>query len=178
MRNGANDVIQKPLDSQVSERIRRALQISGRETHEQRQEPPKHLPSFKDGVVIAIPGDRIGRRTRVSVASQSVELPDALLKILLYLIVAKQNGKPLHKSDMGAKTEQGFKGISNLRKELKSVLGPNDVIANDYHGNYNFEDRVKIGECAIEKLIEIGDSKISMLAAQLRDRNLKPLKKV
>ena len=61
MKDGASDVIQKPLEiSQVSQGIRQALQASGRQTHEQcRKAPPPQGPNLKDGVVIAIPGDRI-----------------------------------------------------------------------------------------------------------------------
>ena len=41
MKDGASDVIQKPLNSrQVSERIRHALQAAGRQTHERCHEPP------------------------------------------------------------------------------------------------------------------------------------------
>lgn len=170
MRDGGSDVIRKPFDSRdVSERIRKTLQASGRETHERCLEAPKHSPSLKEGIVIAIPGDRIGRRTRVTVASQSLELPDALLKILLHLMVGRQKGKRVHKRDMGATDEQGFKGISNLRNELKAVLGRVDVIANDYHGNYSFKDTVRIGECDVEKLLEIHDKEISSLAEQLQN---------
>ena len=69
---------------------------------------------------------------------------------------------------MGANREQGFKGISILRKELKPTLGGVEIIKNDYQGNYNFEPTVTIGECACEKLVEIGDRTITDLANQIR----------
>ncbi len=172
MKDGASDVIQKPLDSrQVSEGIRQALQASGRQTHDRCHEPPptQHL-TLKEGVVIAILGDRIRHRTRVTIASKPVDLTDASLKILLHLVVAQRTGVPVHKVDLGARADQGFKGISNLRNELRQVLGCVEIIKNDYHGNYSFKENVKIGECAVDKLAKIGDRTISDLAAQLRQQ--------
>jgi len=162
MRDGASDVIQKPLENQqVSERIRQALQVSGRQTHDRCNEaPPIQGPHLKGGVVIAIPGDRI--------ASKSVILPDASLKILLRLMVAHRKGDPVHKIDLGATADQGFKGISTLRNELKPVLGQVDIIKNDYHGNYRLADDVRIGQCAVDELLKIGDTTISALAKQLQ----------
>jgi len=133
---------------------------------------------LKDGLVIAIPGDRIKRRTCVTIASKPVELPDASLKVLLRLMVAQRRGESVHKIDLGAKEEQGFKGISTLRHELKPVLGGVDIIENDYHGNYSLVDQVRIGECAVEKLLKIGDSTISQLARGLRRQALRRSKKV
>ncbi len=172
MKDGASDVIQKPLDSrQVSERIRQALQASGRQTHDRCHEPPKQHLNLKDGVVIAIPGDRIGRRTRVTVAGKPVDLPDASLKVLLHLMVAQRNGAPVNKVDLGATADQGFKGISILRNELKPVLGDVEIIKNLYHGDYSFVGNVTIGACAVAKLIRIGDRTISSLATQLQRKS-------
>ena len=169
MKDGASDVIQKPLDrQQVSQRIRRALQASGRQTHERCHEPPPaQRLNLKEGIVIAIPGNRIGRRTRVTIGSKPVELTDNSLKVLLHLMVGKQKGDLVHKRDLGAEEEQGFKGISILRNELKGVLGNVAIIKNHYHGNYSLEANVIIGECDVDKLLEIGDKTISSLARQL-----------
>lgn len=172
MKDGASDVIQKPLDrQQVSERIRRALQATGRQVHEQCHEPPPaQLLNLKEGIVIAIPGDRIGRRTLVTVASKPVQLTDNSLKVLLRLMVARQKGALVHKRDLGAAEDQGFKGISILRNELKGVLGNVDIIKNHYHGNYSLESNVIIGECAVDKLLQIGDITISAFAKLLQNQ--------
>jgi DNA-binding response OmpR family regulator len=180
MKDGASDVIQKPLENQhVSERIRQALQASGRQSHEQcHQAAPAQSPNLKDGIIIAIPGNRIKRRTRVIIASKSIDLPDASLKILLRLMVAQRKGERVHKIDFGATEDQGFKGISTLRNELKPAMGDADIIQNDYHGNYSLVGDVRIGECAIDKLLEIGDHKISELATELQDQAPRPTEKV
>lgn len=178
MKDGANDVIQKPLKpAQVSEGIRQALQASGRKTHSHCGEMPKQLLNVKDGVVIAIPGNRIGRRTRVTVASKSVEITDKSLKVLLHLMIAQQKGRHVHKIDLGATSDQGFKGVSILRHELKPVVGDVDIIKNHYHGLYSFEPNVIIGECAITKLLEIGDTTITDLAKLLQSQVPNQVKK-
>jgi DNA-binding response OmpR family regulator len=178
MKDGASDVIQKPFESrQVSDGIRQALQRSGRQTHERCHEPASPLrPKLKDGFVIGIPGDRNRRRSRITIASKPLDLTDASLKVLLQLMVAQRKGTAVHKVDLGATRDQGFKGISILRNELKPVLGDVDIIKNDYHGNYSFADNVIIGDCAVDKLIKIGDATISKLATELQDQSL-PTKK-
>jgi DNA-binding response OmpR family regulator len=180
MKDGASDVIQKPLDSQrVSERIRQALEASGRHTHELcLQKPPAQRSSFSDGVVISIPGDRVRRRTRVLVGVIPVELTDSLLKVLLKLLVGHRKGSPVHKVELGATSEQGFKGISLLRNELKPILGSVNIIENDCHGNYSFTDLVTIGECSVEGLRKLGDQEISNLAQKLVGRLKRVPKKV
>jgi DNA-binding response OmpR family regulator len=169
MKDGASYVIHKPFQSQqCSERIRQALEDSGRQMHERCHEPQSQSLNLKDGIVIGIPGDRIGRRTRVTIASKPINLTDASLKVLLHLMVARQKEEPVHKVDLGATKEQGFKGISLLRNDLKPVLGDVDIIENDYHGNYSFVNSVTIGECAIEKLLKIEDKRILELAMHLQ----------
>jgi DNA-binding response OmpR family regulator len=180
MKDGATYVIHKPFESrQVSERIRQALEDSGRQTHERCHKPPQtQSPDLNEGIVIAIPGDTIGRRTRVTIASRPLDLPNASLKVLLHLMVAQRNGAPVNKVDMGATADQGYKGISILRNDLKPVLGDVDIIKSHYHGDYSFEDNVAIGECAVDKLLKIGDRTISRLATELRPLLPRPTKKV
>jgi hypothetical protein len=172
MKDGASHVIHKPFESrQVSERIRQALEDSGRQMHERCHEPPQtQSASLKDGIVIAIPGDRVGRRSRVTIGTKTIELPDFTLKVLLHLMVAQRKGEPVNKRDMGATEDQGFKGISILRNGLKPILGSVDIIKNHYHGNYTFDPSVTIGECAVDKLLEIGDKTISDLAKLLQNQ--------
>ena len=72
-----------------------------------------------------------------------------------------------NKVDLGANADQGFKGISILRNELKPVVGDTDIIKNHYHGNYGFVDGIRIGEGSLDKLLQVGDNSISALATQL-----------
>ena len=170
MKDGASDVIQKPLSGQeISEKVRRAFEASGRLTHDRcGEKPPQQAANPNEEIVLSIPGDRMRRRTRVMIGRTGLDLTDSLLRLLLHLMVAHGDGGGVHKRDLGANAEQGFKGISNLRNELKPALGPDvDIIANDYHGTYSLTAGVKIGSCDIQKLRAIGDATISELADRL-----------
>lgn len=169
MRSGANDIIEKPLLSrQVSEKIRQVLRESGRRNHDACGALRAQRGINPDAeIVLAIPGDRIRRRTRVAVAGNPAELTDASLKVLLHLMLARQKGRMANKVDMGANADQGFKRISNLCSELKPALDFK-IVENRYHGDYCLIDRVLIGECAFDKLLEIGDHAITTLVEQLR----------
>src|SRR5579875_1623344 len=173
MKDNASDIIQEPFDSQaVSAAIRKALLTSGRQTHALCKDLPiAPRDNFNEEVLITVPGDRDKRRTAVRLGSQPVTLTDSSLRVFLHLIVAHLEGKHVHKTDLGATNEQGFKGISILRNELKQVLGTVDIIKNHYHGHYSLTPNVKIGECAVERLMEIGDRTISELAEQIRGRS-------
>jgi len=151
----------------------RSSKLHNVKAHHQCHEPLQtQSPNLKDGIEIAIPGDRIGRRTRVAVGTKTIELPDFTLKVLLHLMVAQRKGEPVNKRDMGAMDDQGFKGISVLRNELKPILGSVDIIKSHYHGNYSFKPGITIGECAVDKLLDIGDKTISDLAKLLQNQAL------
>lgn len=171
MKDGADDIIQKPFIARdISAKIRGALERSGRTTHSLcGEKPAPRVTDAGKGILLTIPGDQIRRRTRVVVGSRSVNLTNSSLKVLLALMVAHETGKDVHKRDLGARDDQGFKGISLLRAALQPALGEGiDIIDNDYHGNYRLKDEVRIGSCDTEKLAEIGDRRITELAQQLR----------
>lgn len=173
MKDGADDVIQKPFSGRgVSEAIRSALERSGRVSHDLcREKPGSQGPDVGKSIVLAIPGDRDRRRTAVTVRGRSVYLTNSSLKVLLHLMVAHMGSGGVHKRDLGASDDQGFKGVSVLREALKAALGDGiNLIINDYHGNYRLTDDVTVGDCNAEKLAEIGDQKITELAQTLRSR--------
>lgn len=173
MRDGASDFIYKPFDPQdVSSRVRGALERSGRPTHNLCAEKPSpQIVDLAKGIVLAIPGESVGRRTRVMVGSRSVNLTNSCLRTLLHLMVARASGGGVHKLTLGATDEGGFKGVSVLRAELRNALGDGvNIIANDYHGTYELVDAVTIGDCNTEKLTEINDREITELAKKLRQQ--------
>lgn len=170
MKDGANDVIHKPLVArQVSEAIRRALERSGRATHDLcAGGPAAFAPNAEKTLELAIPGDRVGRRTRVTVGARGTTLTDSSLKVLLHLMVAHEKKGSVHKRDLGG-SDGGFKGISVLRDQLKPALGEGvRMILNDKHGNYYLTNNVTITSCDAEKLGQIGDRTITELSRELR----------
>jgi DNA-binding response OmpR family regulator len=168
MKNGADDIIRKPpLIADVSKRIRAALQQAGRELHAAcSANVGKVVDSAR--IIVGFPADREGLRTTVTIAGREVLLPDSSLKIFLQLAIAHQEGKFVHQRKLGARRDQGFKGISRLRQELRSVLAKGiDIIDNDRHGGYSLKHDVKVAECDVVKLRALGDAQIAQLAETL-----------
>ena len=178
MKDGASDVIEKPETKTISAAIRKAFAESGRHTHgECENHRGVSRDDFSQRVVVGIPGDRVKRRTTVRLGSQLVRLTDSLLCILLHLVLAQRENRHVNKTELDANQEQGFKGISNLRNELKPVLGKVDIIENHYHGDYGFVPLVAIGDIAFDKLLEIGNHQISSLVVRLQQFPLPQPKK-
>jgi CheY-like chemotaxis protein len=171
MKDGADDVIQKPIDSrEVSSSVRQALERSGRASHEACEAMRGRPQAPAGALTLSIPGDRERRRTRIVLGSTSLALPDASLRVLLHLVAGKVIGEKVHKTDLGAREDQGFRGISVLRDALKPALGETaDIIKNDHQGYYWLVDEVAIGEVELDRLVEIGDAKITALAERLRE---------
>lgn len=172
MKSGATDVIQKPLNSQkISSAVKGALMSSGRPDHTSCSNGPG--PMAQGAAVtfsIAIPGERDRRRTMVLIGGRKALLPDSSLKVLLHLMVARLKSTGVHKLTLGAKDDQGFKGISRLRDHLGSAVNSgSNIIANDQHGNYRLMDEVSIGECNTSILISLGDVEIAALAQEMAD---------
>lgn len=178
MKDGASDVIEKPETKAASGAIRNALLESGRDTHHQCENHRSGLrDNFSKRVVVTIPGDRDKQRIIVRLGSQPVKLTVSSLRILLHLILGHLQNKQVHKNDLGANNEQGFKGISILRNELKQVLGEVDIVKNYYHGIYALIPSVEIGEITFDKLLELGDHQISRLVVKLQQGPLPQPKK-
>ena len=179
MKDGASDVIEKPETKAVSGAIRNALLESGRDTHHQCENHRSGLrDNFSEKVVVTIPGDRDKQRVIVRLGSQPVKLTVSSLRILLHLILGHLQNKQVHKNELGANNEQGFKGISILRNELKQVLGEVDIVKNHYHGIYALVPSVEIGEITFDKLLELGDHQISSLVVKLQQVSAPPAEKV
>lgn len=169
MRDGADHVLQKPIrGGAVSDAVKACLERSGRATHDlcaaaaaRQAEPPQ-------GLVFSIPGTRTGRRTRVTIGARSADLPNRSLRVLLHLMVARLAGRPVHKTELGAREDQGFKGISELRDDLKPALPDGaHIIENLYHGYYRLTDEVSVGSCDIAALVAIDEAPITELAREL-----------
>lgn len=174
MRDGASDVVQKLWEAKKkAERIYAALENSGRTSHARCQEllraaaPASHI----DGLVLAIPADRDGRRALVTLSERVAPLPMASLKLLLQLVEARLStgdGR-VHKLDLGGRSDRGLKAISDLRNDLKPAFAGDTklLIANDQAGNYWLAESVAIGEVNAERLSAFGDSRIAELAAKI-----------
>jgi DNA-binding response OmpR family regulator len=173
MKDGADGVIHKPFKlREVLDEVQSVFQRSGRATHRSCAGMAAQRRLDQGGtIVLTVTGTRERRRSQVLVGSRPVFLTDGLLRLLLRLMVARLEGRSVHKRELGATDDSGFKGISNLRSALQPALPPDrNVIGNDYHGCYYLEDDVVVGECNASALTVLGDKEIAALAGQITSR--------
>jgi CheY-like chemotaxis protein len=168
---GADDVIRKPAKAlEVSRAIRECLEKRGQVTHDL---CTKQLPAFdtSQALVLAIPGARRKQRTRIALGTRHADLPNATLRLLLRLVVGKLEGRHVHKTELGGRDDEGFKGTTDLRNDLRQALPDGRdgewLVVNEYHGMYHLADEIEIGHCAIESLVAIADDEITKLARQI-----------
>jgi DNA-binding response OmpR family regulator len=169
MRDGADHVIQKPIKGgAVSDAVKTCLERSGRATHELCAAITARHTETTQGLVLSITGNRIGRRTRITIGTRSADLPNRSLRVLLHLVIGKLAGRAIHKTELGGRDDQGFKGISELRDDLKPALADGtNIIVNLYHGFYRLTDQVVIGACDTAALVAIDEAPITELAHEI-----------
>jgi DNA-binding response OmpR family regulator len=169
MKEGADDVIRKPVrPEEVTTRIQNALDKSGRNSHGDCTKRIAQITQNSDAILIAIIGDVEKRRTLTSVSGRTVWLTDGSLRVLLRLAVAHEEGKSVHKTELGARLDRGFREISRLREELRQApeIGER-IITNDYHGDYSISPDVVFTHCNAQKVSGVGDAAITSLAKAL-----------
>jgi DNA-binding response OmpR family regulator len=169
MRDGADHVIQKPIrGGAVSDAVKACLERSGRASHELCAAATARHAETTQGLVLSITGTRTGRRTRIMIGTRTADLPNRSLRVLLHLVIAKLADRSVHKTELGGRDDQGFKGVSELRDDLKPALADGtNIIVNLYHGYYRLTDQVAIGPCDIAALVAIDEAPITELAREL-----------
>ena len=175
---GADDVVRKPAKAlEVSRAIRDCLEKRGQATHDLCANRLAAFDASKE-LVLAIPGTRRKQRTRITLGTRHADLPNATLRLLLALIVGKLEGRHVHKTELGGRDDEGFKGTTDLRDDLRQALPDGRdgkwMVANEYFGMYHLADEITIGHCAIETLVAIDEPEITKLARQIERLRAKP----
>lgn len=168
---GADDVVRKPAKAlEVSKAITECFAKRGRATHDLCPKPSP-VPEGTSLLVLAIPGIRTKQRTRVELGARHANLPNATLRVLLPLVVGKLEGMHVHKQELGWRDDAGFKGVTDLRNDLRPALPegvePDEIVVNEYHGMYHLADEVTIGRVDIGALVAIDDEAITSVARQI-----------
>lgn len=174
MKDGASDIDWKLTDGGLSARLSHTIpelmRRSGRESHANCVNAPVPTLARKSDLELSIPGTRDRRRTHVMFGERTVSIPDRSLKVLLHLIIGRLTGEVVHKTMLGGTDDQGFKVISDLRRDIQGALPAGSVvIPNHYHGNYSLIDDVTIGSIAVDVLVTFGDKEITKLARQIEE---------
>ena len=167
MKDGADDIIRKPLElTDVEERIRKVLQLSGRSTHVSCvAAAPREAEAT--GFVLRITGEVEGRRANITIANEKTPLTASAMKVLLHLAVAHQKREVVDKRVLGAKPNEGFRAISRLREQLRPALGHLEIVANDNRGGYSLAPETFVAECNAGALKALRDAEIDRLSAEL-----------
>jgi len=163
MREGATDVLRKPIGDRrlVMHKLRAVFERTGRSSH------GVCSGGGIDALTISIPGARRNQRTEVVVDGRSAYLTDKPLRTLLHLIRGKLANARVQRSELG-KHDSGIRAISDLRKDLQSVLRGAEIVENDRESNYWLLEMVQIGACNVDALRQIGSQPITELAEQIQ----------
>jgi DNA-binding response OmpR family regulator len=168
MREGASDVVQKLSTAEFkADRIHKALEESGRTSHRVCQD--RHAEQLT-ALTLSIPGVQDGRRVVVRIGQRQAKLTHGSLKVLLQLIKGRLSGSMVHKNELGARSEQGFRGVSVLREQLAAAHEGDgrELVTNDQRGSYALADHLTIGEVATAQLERIGNHQVSKLAREIQ----------
>ncbi|ABK43799.1 response regulator receiver protein [Magnetococcus marinus MC-1] len=171
LQNGADDFILKPLGENnppLHVKIQDCLVKSGRENHEdcarimalaQREYAPKHSSHSipPSGQELSVTGELHGKRTCIQLGDKVIPLPNAQFLILMKMVAARVRDERgwVHKSDLGSKDEQGFKGVSTLSGTLALHL-PSELsfYENNKQGSYRINPEIAIGHINHSTLAE------------------------
>jgi CheY-like chemotaxis protein len=173
LQEGADDFITKPVgDSKppFKDKIQDALRRSGREKHEACAAVMREARAASASASLEITGRQEGKRVEVKVGGKPVLLTNASFLMLLTLVAGRLRSPEgwVHKSDLGAKAEQGWKGISRLKEELGPHLPPKSaIVENDQSGSYRLHGVLEIAGVDTGHLGSLGDARIAKLADEI-----------
>lgn len=183
MQDGADDFITKPVGEctpPFKDKIQDALRKSGREKHERcaavmcearaaGAAAGSAAPTVA-AVRFTVTGRQEGKRIEVRIGDKIVLLTNASFIMLMNLVAGRLRKAEgwVHKNDLGAKTEQGWKGISRLKEELAPHLpAKTEITENDKSGSYRLHANIEIVSVDTTRLESIGDARIEKLAAEI-----------
>jgi DNA-binding response OmpR family regulator len=178
--NRADDFIAKPVgqnDPPLKEKIQTALRRSGREKHESCAAvmqlaraglSPAVAPS-EAGTRFEVTGNQMEKRYELSVGGAQFYVTHASLVTLLRLVVGRLEGPQgwVHKNELGARADQGWKGMSRLKKDLSQSRLPIEI-EKDGSGSYRLHPSVRVDGVDPALLIRMEDASVTKLAEQIR----------
>ena len=106
----------------------------------------------------------------VLVGQRRAKLTPRVLEVLLLLIKGHLSGSLVHKIDLGAKNERGYRMPSVLREQLGKAYDGNvgDLMKNDRHGSYGLGERVKLGHVDTAALGRLGNRRLARIAREIQ----------
>jgi CheY-like chemotaxis protein len=181
---GADDFITKPVSESkppFKDKIQDALRRAGREKHDccrevtllARTAGAQLAPA--DGVdgrlSMTITGRQEEQRTVITIADRAVPLTASSFFLMMNLVAGRTRDEAgwVHKRDLGARTEQGYKGISRLKDEVRGHLPKKaEFVENNKSGSYRLNPAVSISEVDFRALEAHWDARVAKLAVEIR----------
>ncbi len=184
LKDGADDFITKPVSESkpsFKDKIQDALNRSGRAKHEACADVMRKARGggaqtteveAADCLPMTVTGQIIGKRTVVTLGDRTVPLTANSFHLVLRLVAGRGRAAGagwVHKDDLGAKAEQGWKGVSRLKDELRGHIPPKlDLIENDKNGSYRLNPAVTVAGIDFPGLAAHWDARVTKLAAEIQ----------
>lgn len=178
----ADDFVAKPIGENsppFKDKIEDALRKSGRQSHEdcaaimRRARGDRSAAASHDAATrLAITARQQGTRLEIILGGTSILLTSASFVLLMQLVVARlrDHDSWVHKIDLGAKDEQGWKGMTRLKADLAPNLPAGvQMIENDGAGGYRLHSSVEIGPIDTRRFASIEVARIKKLVAEIAE---------
>ena len=167
----ADDFIAKPIGDKFKAKLEEALRKSGRLRHEDCAAVTRRARRDLDEVPhdgrhrLVITARQQGQRFEVTLDTESILITASSLVLLLHLVVASLRDREswVHKADLGATDEQGWKGMARLKADLQGL----DLIENNGKGGYRLQTWIALGAIDVLRLSAIGDARITRLVTEI-----------
>ena len=177
LQHEANDFVPKPIGEcspPFKTKLEDALRRSGRQRHEDCAEITHRArngssPSEATACLTVTAVQR-GTRYEVKLDGTSIFLTLGSFVVLVKLVAARLRDREswVHKTALGSKDEQGWKGMTRLKKELaESGATSIDMIENDKAGDYRLHSDVELGPIDLQRLSSIEDARMRQLVKEI-----------
>jgi CheY-like chemotaxis protein len=168
MLRGASDFLQKPLGSNnptLKETLELWLGRAERTDHAACAEATRRARGG-DTVVplrtetpseirLGVTGRMLGKKSEITLDGAAVTLPNHLFAPLLKLIETRLAGvDSVSRDDLGAEPGSGWRGKSNIHKELRAALRGRALIQNDKGRGYRLADDVELDAIVAKPLAD------------------------
>ena len=185
LQDGADDFIIKPLDNNTPRmpvKIDECLRKSCRKSHKDCavvMNAARHASQVSNaltqdqslGVTLSITGELQGKRMGIVVDGKPLFLPYAQFLLLMKLVTNRvQNGHGwIHKTGLGSRDGEGFKGLSNLNATIQPFLpGGISFYENDMHGRYRMHTGIAVGKIDHDCLAGYWCKDLQMLSSEIQ----------
>jgi DNA-binding response OmpR family regulator len=183
LQEGADAFVSKPLNENVPplmDKLRNSLRLSGRaNSHARCKEiteaarsatpQPAAESALTAPVSLFVTGRENKKQTEVRIGESAVLLTGASFVILLKLVAARCRGANewVHKSDLGATGDHGWKAVSRLKSELRGFVPTGiEVIGNDKSGGYQLATSVAVAVVDWRTLGSHTDGRVQAIASR------------